>query len=167
GGARAGIRRPERVGSDRDRAAGHVRPVDAAGRDRGAAAGRYRRAGLVVGGDPGGHATVGVAVAGRVPRAGGGRGVGGAGAAGGGGGGGGAEGVFRALAEQLGHRGAGWRAASLCELAALRLPAQAAPRATDLVQRLRDIRPNDPGVAFVERFATTLRYRQDMLEELS
>jgi hypothetical protein len=78
-----------------------------------------------------------------------------------------ADAVFRALAEQLGHRGAGWRAASLCELAALRLPAEVAPRATELVLRLRDIRPNDPGVAFVERFATTLRYRQDMLRELS
>jgi hypothetical protein len=77
------------------------------------------------------------------------------------------EAVFRALEEQLGHRGAGWRAAGLCELAALRLPADAAPRAVELVGRLRAIRPNDPGVAFVERFAATLRYRQDMLEELA
>jgi hypothetical protein len=75
--------------------------------------------------------------------------------------------VFGALAEQLGFRGAGWRAAGLCELAALRLPPDAAPRAVALVEKLRAIRPNDPGVAFVERFAATLRYRQDMLEELA
>jgi hypothetical protein len=78
-----------------------------------------------------------------------------------------ADAVFRALAEQLGHRGGGWRAASLCELAALRLPAREAPRATELVQHLHVVRRGDPGVAFVERFATTLRYRQDMLKELS
>jgi hypothetical protein len=78
-----------------------------------------------------------------------------------------ADAVFRALEGQLGHRGAGWRAAGLCELAALRLPADVAPRAVELVQRLRTLRPNDPGVAFVERFAATLRYRRDMLEELA
>src|SRR5207248_5336912 len=77
------------------------------------------------------------------------------------------EAVFRALAEQLGHRGGGWRAASLCELAALRLPAQVAPRATELVRHLREVRPHDPGVAFVELFATTLRSRQDLLRLLS
>ncbi|OLB65566.1 MAG: hypothetical protein AUI10_06210 [Actinobacteria bacterium 13_2_20CM_2_72_6] len=78
-----------------------------------------------------------------------------------------ADAVFRALAEQLSQRGAGWRAAGLCELAALRLAPDVAPRGVALVERLRAIRPNDPGVAFVERFAATLRYRLDMLEELA
>ncbi len=78
-----------------------------------------------------------------------------------------AEAVFGALADHLGNRGAGWRAAGLCELAALRLPAGFAPRATALVDRLRVVRPNDPGVAFIERFAATLRFRMDMLEELA
>jgi hypothetical protein len=78
-----------------------------------------------------------------------------------------AEAVFDALDDQLGHRGAGWRAAGLCELAALRLPADLAPRAVALVDRLRTVRPNDSGVAFIERFAATLRFRNDMLEELA
>src|SRR5207253_2167295 len=73
GGAGHGVRGSERVGServgsDRDRAAGRVRPVDAAGRHRGPAAGRYRRAGLVAGGDPGAHAAVRLASPGGVPR---------------------------------------------------------------------------------------------------
>jgi len=49
----------------------------------------------------------------------------------------------------------------------VRLPAGFAPRATALVDRLRVVRPNDPGVAFIERFAATLRFRMDMLEELA
>ncbi|HEU4426523.1 MAG TPA: hypothetical protein VFR67_28635, partial [Pilimelia sp.] len=77
------------------------------------------------------------------------------------------EAVLQALEEQLGHRSGGWRVAALCELAALRLPADIAPRATALVERLRAVRPHDPGVAVVERLATTLRFRHDMLRELA
>jgi hypothetical protein len=77
-----------------------------------------------------------------------------------------AEAVFAALDNQLGHRGTGWRVAGLCELAALRLPADLAPRATALAERLRGAYPNDPGLAAVERFAATLQFRHDMLKEL-
>jgi hypothetical protein len=56
--------------------------------------------------------------------------------------------------------------AGLCELAALRLPADLAPRATALAERLRGAYPNDPGLAAVERFAATLQFRHDMLKEL-
>jgi hypothetical protein len=78
-----------------------------------------------------------------------------------------AEAIFAALAEQLGHRAASWRLAGLCELAGLRLPADLAPRAAALAERLRAARPTDPGVAVVERLAATLRYRHQMLEELA
>jgi hypothetical protein len=78
-----------------------------------------------------------------------------------------AEAVFVALDEQFGHRGAGWRAAGLCELAALRLPADFAHRAVRLAEELRTDRPSDPAVAVVERLAVTLKYRHDMLEELA
>ena len=78
-----------------------------------------------------------------------------------------AEAVLGALEAHLGNRGAGWRAASLCELAALRLPADLAPRVAALAERVRAVRPNDPGVAFIERFAATVRFRKDMLEELA
>jgi len=78
-----------------------------------------------------------------------------------------AEAVLAALEDQLGHRSASWRLAGLCELAALRLPADLATRAATLVERLRAIRPNDPGGAAVERLATTLKFRHDMLEELA
>jgi hypothetical protein len=77
-----------------------------------------------------------------------------------------AEAVFTALDNQLGHRGSGWRVAGLCELAALRLPADLAPRAVALAERLRAAYPNDPGLAAVERFAATLQFRHDMLKEL-
>jgi hypothetical protein len=78
-----------------------------------------------------------------------------------------AEAVFAVLDEHLGGRGAGWRVAGLCEVAALRLPADLAPRAVALAERLRAERPSDPGVAVVERFAATLRFRHDMLRELA
>src|SRR2546430_2247728 len=52
-----------------------MRPDDAPRRHRGAATGRYRRAGLVAGGDPRLHAAVRVASAGGVPRPRGERGV--------------------------------------------------------------------------------------------
>jgi hypothetical protein len=78
-----------------------------------------------------------------------------------------ADAVFGALDDQLSRLGGGWRVAWLCELAALRLPADLAPRAVALVERLRAAGPKDPGVAIVERFAATLRFRQDMLEELA
>jgi hypothetical protein len=78
-----------------------------------------------------------------------------------------AEAVFATLDDQLGHRGTGWRVAGLCELAALRLPADLAPRAVALAERLRTAYPHDPGLAAVGRFAATLQFRHDMLEELS
>jgi hypothetical protein len=78
-----------------------------------------------------------------------------------------AEAVFAALEDQFVRRAGGWRTASLCELAALRLPADLAPPAVALVNRLRSATPNDPGVAIVDRLAATLRFRQDMLEELA
>jgi Family of unknown function (DUF5691) len=92
-----------------------------------------------------------------------------------------AEAVFAALAEQLSHRAASWRVTGVCELAALRLPADHAARAAALAERLRAARPNDwqalagadsdklhrPVLAALERLAMTLKYRQEMLEELS
>jgi hypothetical protein len=78
-----------------------------------------------------------------------------------------AEAVLGALEDQYGRRGGGWRAAGLCELAALRLPADLAPHAGALAARLRAASPKDPGVAIVDRLTTTLRFRQDMLEELA
>jgi hypothetical protein len=78
-----------------------------------------------------------------------------------------ADAVFAALLDQAGQRGTGWRIAGLCELAALRLPADLAPRAPVLLDRLRAAGPASPGLAAVERLASTLRYRYDMLEELA
>jgi hypothetical protein len=78
-----------------------------------------------------------------------------------------ADAVFAALLEQVGQRGTGWRVAGLCELAALRLPADHAPRALALLDRIRTVVSATPGLAAVERLATTLRYRYDMLEELA
>jgi hypothetical protein len=77
-----------------------------------------------------------------------------------------ADAVFEALDDQLGRR-SGWRVAGLCELAALRMPADLAPRAAALVERLQTVRPRDPVVAAVARLAATLRFRRDMLEELA
>jgi len=81
------------------------------------------------------------------------------------------EAVFAALADVPGGRGAGWRVSALCELAALRLPAACAPRAAALVERLRAAAgygaPADPGIAIIERFAGTLRFRHDMIGELA
>jgi hypothetical protein len=76
-----------------------------------------------------------------------------------------ADAVFAALANEF-DRGRGWRVAGLCDLAALRLPAGLAPRGAALLERLRTVRGNDPAVKAVERFAATLRFRRDMLEEL-
>jgi hypothetical protein len=76
------------------------------------------------------------------------------------------EAVFSALDEQLGRRSAGWQVAGLCELAALRVPPDLAPRAAALAARQRAAHPTDPGVAVAERLAATLRYRHEMLEEL-
>jgi hypothetical protein len=75
--------------------------------------------------------------------------------------------VFGALAEQVAHRGPAWRLAGICELAALRLPVDLAIRAAELAEQLRATRPRDPGVAVLERLATALRYRLDMLQELA
>jgi hypothetical protein len=75
--------------------------------------------------------------------------------------------VFRAIADQLGNRAGGWRLVGLCELAALRIPAGFAPRAVALLDRLRAAGQNHPAGPTVERLAVTLRYRQDMLEELA
>jgi hypothetical protein len=74
------------------------------------------------------------------------------------------EAVFAALDDLGGRRSAGWRLAGLCELAALRLPAAAAARATALAAALPS---DDPMSSIVGRFADTLRFRHDMLEELA
>jgi hypothetical protein len=74
------------------------------------------------------------------------------------------EAVFAALDDLGGRRSAGWRLAGLCELAALRLPADAATRAAALAAGLSS---DDPMSSIVGRFADTLRFRQDMLEELA
>ena len=71
------------------------------------------------------------------------------------------------LEEHLAHHGADWRVIALCDLAGLRLPADRAARAAALVERLRAARPNDPGLRAIARFAETLRFRRDMLEELA
>ncbi|HEX2773263.1 MAG TPA: DUF5691 domain-containing protein, partial [Micromonosporaceae bacterium] len=78
-----------------------------------------------------------------------------------------AEAVFGALEEQFSRRTGGWRAAGLCELAALRLAADLAPRAVALASRVRAASPNDPGMATLDRLTATLRFRQDMLKELA
>jgi hypothetical protein len=78
-----------------------------------------------------------------------------------------ADAVFSALDDFTGRRGAGWRLAGLCELAALRLPAGAAGRAESLANAIRAQRPDDPTVQIVQRFADTLRFRHDMLKELT
>jgi hypothetical protein len=77
------------------------------------------------------------------------------------------EAVFAGLADQLYRPTTGWRAAGLCELAALGFPAGAAPRVVALVDRLRSDRPHDRGLAAAERLATTLQFRHDMREELA
>lgn len=74
------------------------------------------------------------------------------------------EAVFGALDDLGGRRSAGWRLAGLCELAALRLPAATAARATALAAGLPS---DDPMSSIVGRFADTLRFRHDMLEELA
>jgi hypothetical protein len=74
------------------------------------------------------------------------------------------ESVFAALDDLGGRRSAGWRLAGLCELAALRLPASTAERATALAAGLAS---DDPMSSIVGRFADTLRFRHDMLEELA
>ncbi|MEV8514918.1 DUF5691 domain-containing protein [Dactylosporangium sp. NPDC051484] len=74
------------------------------------------------------------------------------------------EAVFGALDDLGGRRSAGWRLAGLCELAALRLPAATAPRAMALAAGLPS---DDPMSSIVGRFADTLRFRHDMLEELA
>jgi len=74
------------------------------------------------------------------------------------------EAVFGALDDVGGRRSAGWRLAGLCELAALRLPAETAARATALAGGLHS---DDPMSSIVGRFADTLRFRHDMLEELA
>ncbi|MEN3308019.1 MAG: hypothetical protein V7603_4221 [Micromonosporaceae bacterium] len=78
-----------------------------------------------------------------------------------------ADAVLAALGDQAGQRGTGWRIAGLCELAALRLPADLAPRVPVLLDRLRAAGPASPGLVAVERLARTLRFRHDMLEELA
>ncbi|WP_433054053.1 DUF5691 domain-containing protein [Dactylosporangium sp. CS-033363] len=74
------------------------------------------------------------------------------------------EAVFGALDDLGGRRSAGWRLAGLCELAALRLPADTATRATAMAAALPS---DDPMSSIVGRFADTLRFRHDMLAELS
>jgi hypothetical protein len=74
------------------------------------------------------------------------------------------EAVFAALGDRAGRRSAGWRLAGLCELAALRLPAQLSDRAAALVAEMPS---GDPMTAIVGRFADTLRFRQAMLAELA
>ncbi|WP_432982496.1 DUF5691 domain-containing protein [Dactylosporangium sp. CA-233914] len=77
------------------------------------------------------------------------------------------EAVFGALADfddLGGRRSASWRLAGLCELAALRLPAGTAARAMALSAALPS---DDPLSSIVGRFADTLRFRHDMLAELS
>jgi len=70
-----------------------------------------------------------------------------------------------------------WRVAGICELAALRLPVEIVPRATELARRWWILRNEaagqagggrtiDPVIVIVERFAATLRYRREMHEEL-
>ncbi|MET7401469.1 DUF5691 domain-containing protein [Dactylosporangium sp. NPDC005572] len=74
------------------------------------------------------------------------------------------EAVFGALDDLGGRRSAGWRLAGLCELAALRLPADTAGRAVALAGGLSS---DDPMSSIVGRFADTLRFRHDMLKELA
>jgi hypothetical protein len=75
-----------------------------------------------------------------------------------------ADAVFATLGDLSDRRAAGWRLAGLCELAALRLPATEADRAAALVAALPT---GDPITAIVGQLADTLRYRNDMLEELA
>jgi hypothetical protein len=78
-----------------------------------------------------------------------------------------ADAVFAALDEHLGHGGTGWEVAGLCELAGLRLPASAAPRALALLDRVHGGLHAPTGLAAAEQLARTLRFRHDMLQELA
>jgi hypothetical protein len=72
--------------------------------------------------------------------------------------------VFAALSDRSGRRAAGWRLAGLCELAALRLPSTEAERAAQVAAALPS---DDPMTSIVGRFAETLRFRTEMLKELT
>jgi hypothetical protein len=72
--------------------------------------------------------------------------------------------VFGALGDRSGRRAAGWRLAGLCELAALRMPADQVDRAAAVAAALPS---DDPMTSIVGRFADTLRFRHDMLKELA
>jgi hypothetical protein len=78
-----------------------------------------------------------------------------------------ADAVFTAIEDQFARRGGGWRVAALGELAALRLPADHAPRAAALIERHQEILPTDPRGAAIGRFASVLRYRHEMIQELT
>ena len=75
--------------------------------------------------------------------------------------------VLAALEDRLGQRDTRWRAAGLCDVAALRLPPDLATRATALAERVPGTPGTDPTATAVERFAATLRFRHQMHEELS
>lgn len=78
-----------------------------------------------------------------------------------------ADAVFAALEDVGDRKTATWRLAGLLELAGLRLPAGDHPRAEALAEVARVRLGPTPMVEMVERFATTLRFRHDMLEELA
>jgi hypothetical protein len=78
-----------------------------------------------------------------------------------------AEAVFAALDAHPWHTGASAAVFELCELAALRLPADLAPRAVSLLDRVRASNPSADPPPAAEQLATVVRYRYDMLQELT
>jgi hypothetical protein len=78
-----------------------------------------------------------------------------------------ADAVFAAMAAHPWHLGASAAVYDLCELAGLRLPAVLAPRAASLLDRVRAANPGADPPPAAEQLATVLRFRFDMLQELT
>ena len=78
-----------------------------------------------------------------------------------------ADAFVAALSVAATARTAGWRVTGLCEVAALRLPTDTVEQITAMADELRATRPVDSVTMVVDRLAATLRYRNQMLEELS
>ena len=78
-----------------------------------------------------------------------------------------ADAVFAALDQLVSRPVPSWRTAELCQLAAVRLPVDAAPRADAFAAAHAGLAPNHPVRRAADTLAGTLRFRHDMLEELT
>jgi hypothetical protein len=75
--------------------------------------------------------------------------------------------VFAALDQLVSRPVPSWRTAELCQLAAVRLPVDAAPRADAFAAAHAVLAPNHPVRRAADALAGTLRFRHDMLKELT